>query len=221
MTKLKTLTAIATITFFGFSAFAQENATSEVSDENGEVSEGQVAPSAKEEPKSDLANDADAAFPVDPPQTIEEGREYVKEKHGDWQINCVRQNGLDNCNLYQLLMDQNENPTAEVTMLALPKGSQAAAGVTIATPLGTLLTRQATIRVDSGKARKYPFSWCDRGGCYARYGMTAADISAYKRGNGATVSLVAIAAVDQPLNLNMSLTGFTAGWDALQALSAE
>jgi invasion protein IalB len=177
-----------------------------------------ATPAPETTANGETSKDADEAFPVEPSTEIEDGVEYVKEVHGDWQINCLRQNGLDNCSLYQLLKDPNDNPTAEITILTLPEGSKAQAGVTIVTPLGTLLTAQAALRVDSGKVRRYPYSWCDRGGCYARFGLTSGDISGFKKGSGATVSLVAIAAADQPLELPMSLTGFTAGWAALQEL---
>ena len=211
------ITLIASLLVLSMTAplVAQDTATTETPTEA--VTTTETAPETG--PDGETATDADAAFPVEPAASIEDGAEFIKETHGDWQINCIRQAGVDNCSLYQLLKDENGNPTAEITILTLPKGSKAQAGVTLVTPLGTLLTAQAALRVDNGKVRRYPYSWCDRGGCYARFGLTSADIAGFKRGAGATLSLVAIAAADKPLTLPMSLTGFTAGWNALNALN--
>lgn len=69
------------------------------------------------------------------------------------------------------------------------------------------------LSVDGGQARRYPFTFCNQGGCVARVGFTQAEIDQFKRGNAATVRLVPAAAPDQEIVLSMSLKGFTAGFD--------
>ncbi|MCL4188624.1 MAG: invasion associated locus B family protein [Rhodobacteraceae bacterium] len=143
---------------------------------------------------------------------------YLAATHGDWQLVCLRtEEGDDPCELQQLLSDAEGNPVARVNLFPLPAGRQAAAGATIVTPLETLLTEQITIRVDTGQAKRYPFTWCAPVGCIARVGFTAAEIEAFRRGRAASVTIVAVAAPDQPVTLTMSLAGFTAGYDALRA----
>ena len=70
--------------------------------------------------------------------------------------------------------------------------------------------------VDAGQARRYPYSFCSQAGCFARLGFTAGEIDAFKAGNAGKVLIVPAAAPDQTVELTLSLTGFTAGWNALQ-----
>lgn len=147
------------------------------------------------------------------------GRTYTKETHGDWQIRCIRSpEGDDPCQLYQLLKDSNDNSVAEINMFALSQGQQAVAGATIVAPLETLLTEQMTLAVDGGQARRYPFSWCSAGGCFARIGLSAGDIASFKRGSKATMTIVPAGAPNTKVVLTISLSGFTAGFDAIAAL---
>lgn len=150
------------------------------------------------------------------------GDTYVADVQGDWEIRCVRaEDGQDPCQLYQLLQDENGNAVAEIGMFALPEGQQAAAGATIITPLETLLMQQITIAVDGGAAKRYPFTFCSQIGCFARVGFTADEVAAFKRGRQATMTIFPAAAPDQPVNLTISLSGFTAGYDAVAAANAD
>jgi len=150
------------------------------------------------------------------------GDTYVADVQGDWEIRCVRtEDGQDPCQLYQLLQDENGNSVAEIGMFALPAGQQAAAGATIITPLETLLMQQITIAVDGGAAKRYPFTFCSQVGCFARVGFTADEVAAFKRGRQATMTIFPAAAPDQPVNLAISLSGFTAGYDAVAAANAD
>lgn len=140
---------------------------------------------------------------------------YTKEEHGDWRLQCFKiEEGEEPCQLYQLLKDSQGTDVAEVSIFRLPAGGQAVAGATVTVPLETLLTAQLLIAVDGAKGKRYPFSFCSPVGCYARIGFTQADIDAFKRGAAATVTLVPAPAPDQKVELKMSLSGFTAGYDA-------
>ncbi|MFC7704970.1 invasion associated locus B family protein [Plastorhodobacter daqingensis] len=149
------------------------------------------------------------------------GEAYTAETFGDWEMRCIRTpDDQDPCQLYQLLDDAEGNSVAEISLFALPAGQQAAAGATIVTPLETLLTQQITIQVDGAQAKRYPFTWCSPIGCVARVGFTQAEIDAFKRGNRATMTIVPVAAPDQQVALDVSLAGFTAGYDAVAASNA-
>jgi invasion protein IalB len=117
--------------------------------------------------------------------------------------------------MYQLLRDGEGNATAEITVFPLPPGQEAAAGATILTPLDTLLTAQLVMQVDTGDAKRYPFTFCTAIGCIARVGFTSSEVDAFRRGARATWSLVPVAAPDQIVDLNMSLIGFTAAFAEL------
>lgn len=150
------------------------------------------------------------------------GTRYVASEHGDWQMTCVKSGTeADPCELTQLLQDPQGNSMAEISVFGLPAGRQAAAGVTFIGPLETLLTSQITMRVDGGQAKRYPFTFCTAIGCVAQFGLTEAEVNAFRRGNKAVLTIVPAAAPDQQVPLEVSLTGFTAGYTAVNEANAK
>lgn len=142
---------------------------------------------------------------------------YTKEEVGDWRLQCFpkadAKSDDDPCHIYQLLKDETGNAVAEISLFRLPEGGKAVAGATVVVPLETLLTAQLRISVDGSKAKVYPYSFCNKIGCYARIGLTPEDIAQFKKGAKANVTLVPFVAPDQKITLDLSLTGFTAGYD--------
>ncbi len=144
------------------------------------------------------------------------GTLYVDEVFDDWSRRCTfLADREDPCHLYQLLKDGEGNPTMEFSIIKLPEGLQATAGATAIAPLQTLLTEQLTIQVDAGQAKRYPFKFCTQIGCISQIGLTAAEVEAFKKGNKAILSIVPAGAPNQRVNLELSLKGFTAGFDSL------
>jgi invasion protein IalB len=150
------------------------------------------------------------------------GSEYTKASFDAWDLRCIRsQDGKDPCQLYQLLKDAQGGGVAEISMIPLPAGGKAVAGATIVTPLETLLTEQVTLGLDTAEPKKYPFTFCTAVGCVARVGFTADEIAAFKKGAKAVMTIVPLAAPDQKVKLEISLKGFTAGFDAVTKATAE
>ena len=148
----------------------------------------------------------------------EEGSAYFGETFQDWRFRCVRapEGQRDPCQLYQLLEDQGGNPVAEITVIPLPEErSDAVAGVTIVTPLGSLLTAGLNVSIDGGEAAGYPFRLCNQAGCVVQFGLSANDLTAFKRGATANITVVPAQAPDQTIRLDASLSGFTAAYEAL------
>jgi invasion protein IalB len=144
------------------------------------------------------------------------GTTYTEATFDAWEQRCIRtEDGSNPCQLYQLLKDAQGNSVAEISLFALEPGQPAIAGATIVAPLETLLTEQLTIAVDTATARRYPFTWCAQVGCIARVGFTQAEVDAFKAGDKATISIVPAAAPDQRVTLDLSLKGFTAGFEAV------
>jgi len=131
----------------------------------------------------------------------------------DWETRCEKTSG--NCFMYHLIRDKEQNPVSEITMVKLPDGAEAAAGATVITPLGTLLTQGVVLQIDDAEARQYPFNWCTRSGCFARFGLTDAEVSAMQKGKLARMRIVSVSAPDQPVILDIPLSGFTAAFKAL------
>jgi invasion protein IalB len=78
-----------------------------------------------------------------------------------------------------------------------------------------VLTQGLVLSVDGAAERRYPFSFCNEGGCVARVGFTAQEVEGFRRGNAAQLSLVPAVAPDETVTLTISLSGFTAGYEAV------
>lgn len=146
--------------------------------------------------------------------TAEIGQTYTDEVNGAWELRCIKTEAdTDPCQMYQLMDDGQGQPVAEISLFRLPEGGRAVAGATLVVPLETALPQQVSLSVDGGKARRYPYAFCNPVGCYARIGLTEPDIAAFKAGNEAVVTIVPALAPDQLVTLTMSLAGFTASFD--------
>ena len=174
---------------------------------------------APEQPGEAAAAEQPAApaTPGDAEQAERPGQPYVAETHGDWALRCMRvaEGETEPCQLYQLLEDDDGNAVAEVTVLPLAPDAQAAAGVTVVAPLETLLTEQLSLSIDGGQTARYPFGFCNRAGCVARFGLSDQQLAAFKRGRAGDLRIVPASAPDQDVNLTLSLSGFTAGFEAV------
>lgn len=214
MNKLLTTSFLALA--LSHAAYAQEATTEEPATET--PAETTEAPAASDADQPGIAGQLDtgepvaeagaAAAPGQPDGT------YIKEVVGDWQIQCLtNENGDDPCQMYQLLKDAQGNNVAEVSIFKVAGSGQVKAGATFIVPLETLLTQKLTMAVDGGQAKRFDYSFCNPVGCYARVGFLQEDINRFKRGNAAKITIVPALAPDQKVQVDMSLTGFTAGYE--------
>ncbi|MEP4194935.1 MAG: invasion associated locus B family protein [Aliishimia sp.] len=194
-------TMLCTAGFMAFGSMAAAQSTTEEA-----PAEETAAPTL--ESQLSLGEDADAP-------SNELGQAYTKEVIGGWELRCLRTEVQedDPCQMYQLMEDNDGVPVAEFSLFRLPGTGQAKAGATVIVPLETALPNQLTIQIDSGPAKRYPFAFCNQLGCYSRIGLTDADLSAFKRGAAATLTIVPALAPDQKVELTLSLDGFTASFD--------
>tara|TARA_R110002072_G_scaffold6690_9_gene38355 strand:- start:2168 stop:2824 length:657 start_codon:yes stop_codon:yes gene_type:complete len=147
------------------------------------------------------------------------GKPYTREVIGAWEMRCIKtEQEVDPCQMYQLLDDGQGAPVAEVSLFRLAQGGKAEAGATIVVPLETSLPQQLTVTVDTGKARRYPFAFCNPVGCYVRLGLTKEDVASFKRGKAALITIVPALAPDQKVELELSLEGFTASYDQVSVI---
>ncbi|MEQ5871909.1 invasion associated locus B family protein [Sagittula sp. NFXS13] len=156
----------------------------------------------------------------DAPAQDQSPQPYIRETFDDWSLQCVAvpNNEEEVCQMYQLLKDSEGSPVAETSIFKLQDGGRAVAGGTFIVPLETLLTQKLTVAVDGSQGKKYDYSFCAQIGCYARVGFTAEDIAQFKAGKKADVTIVPALAPDQKVTVSMSLSGFTAAFDAASAL---
>ncbi|MBV0892419.1 invasion associated locus B family protein [Paracoccus sp. Z118] len=184
----------------------------------GTATEAAPAPAAEPAPADapDAATTATDAAPAEgQPQP---GTYYAKSTHGDWAVRCMRTpDGNDPCELYQLLKDDQDVAVAEVSVI--PFEGEAAAIMNFVAPLETDLSAGLGFRVDSGAEQRYPFMVCAAVGCISRVGLTQAELGGLKRGGSGTVSLLPFGGDPEQhmVRLPLSLSGFTAGFDAMAA----
>ncbi len=230
------------VLLLGTAAWAQdtandaETATPEEAVETPEATEKTPAQEAAPEPEpgTETEETADGAAPAEGDAAAEgpvEGQPYIAERFTDWVLSCVYTgSGNDPCRFIQVLNNGEGGRVAQVSIVPLPPGRGVAAAAVIETPLGTLLRvpRNADelnqpgglrIQVDDGELRVFQFTFCTEGGCVAEIGMDEALVSAFKRGNVAKILIWSVDAPDQPVQLSLSLSGFTAGFNRVASLS--
>lgn len=160
------------------------------------------------EAPSDAAQDAAAADgPAEPAAEIEVTR------HGDWEVGCLA--GTPACEMQQVAKDAGGNPVVLVRVVKLPADAEAPALAIFNTPLGTLLPTGLSFRIDQAQEAALPFDWCVQEGCIVRLGLREADVNAMKRGRTVQLRVVSIADPEAPVELTLSLTGFTAAYDSM------
>ncbi|MEP2532521.1 invasion associated locus B family protein [Shimia sp.] len=154
-----------------------------------------------------------------PPQptqpTAAASQDVTSEVIGDWDLQCAKDGPEPRpCRMYQLLKDNQGNAVVEITLYKLKQpAGDAVAGATVIVPLETLLTGQLTMSVDGQNTKRYPFSFCNPVGCFARIGLSQTDIDSLKAGNVSDLSVVPAIAPDQVVSAAMSLKGFTKAYD--------
>lgn len=167
---------------------------------------------------------ASVAAPAMAQQAASLPEPYEAAVHNDWSIMCERTETVEatNCEMYQLLRDASDSPIAEISVVALPFGSEFAAGATITTPLETFLPTGMGWHVGSAEnMRVEPFRVCTVVGCIVRMGLTPEDVDGLKAGSAATITIAPFVQIDQPIEISVSLSGFTAAYDELQTRLSE
>ncbi|MEW2916272.1 invasion associated locus B family protein [Ruegeria sp. ANG10] len=144
------------------------------------------------------------------------GEQYVKEEFGDWNLTCLKlENGDDPCLLRQILSGPEGQPIAEITIEKLPEGVTAVGAASVTVPLETTLQAQIAMSIDGAPGKRYNYHHCNPVGCVAQLGFAQNDIDAMKAGTTATLSWVSVVAPQQLQQAEISLAGFTKGFEIL------
>ena len=166
---------------------------------------------------TDKPTDTAAAAPAPGPGNTAGAGYYTKSTHNDWTLRCMhaKDGGKDPCELYQLLKDDKGGPVGEASVI--PFAGKAAAILNFVAPLETDLSTGMGLQVGNGKNSAYPFMVCAPIGCIARIGFSEAELGNLKKSSSATVSLLPFGGdpAKNVVKLNLSLKGFTAGFDAV------
>ena len=144
---------------------------------------------------------------------------YVAAEFGTWQVVCtpLGEGVPESCEMYQLLRDADTAPLAEISIAALPLGAEFAAGATVTTPLETFLPTGMGFHIgEAEEMRIEQFRVCTVIGCVVRMGLSADEVEAMKAGTSAWITIAPFVAVDQPVRIEISLSGFTAAYADIQ-----
>ena len=195
---------------------AAQDASGETATEAAPEAATEAAPAAPAE--SAVETPAPAADENAEPQP---GQSYARETFGDWTMRCVKTpDDQDPCELYQLLRDSDGGAVAEASVV--PVQGPVSAIVTFVAPLETDLQHGLRLQIDSNEQTGYPFMVCAQIGCLSRVGLNEEELNVFKRGNSGQLTLLPFGAPeDDPVNLTLSLSGFTAGMNAVTEVMEE
>ena len=149
----------------------------------------------------------------------EPGEIYLAGNKGDWNVRCITGSPgeIDKCELQQLLFLNENTPVADISIFKLPEGERAVAAANVMVPLETLLTKKFRFAFSEGSVKEFPYSFCNQNGCLVRMGLLEEDVEALKKGSFSELSITHISSPEASINLNLSLNGFTAAFDAIRS----
>lgn len=149
----------------------------------------------------------------------EPGEIYLAGNKGDWNVRCITGSPgeIDKCEIQQLLFLNENTPVADISIFKLPEGERAVAAANVMVPLETLLTKKFRFAFSEGSVKEFPYSFCNQNGCLVRMGLLEEDVEALKKGSFSELSITHISSPEASINLNLSLNGFTAAFDAIRS----
>lgn len=150
-----------------------------------------------------------------PAETYQQpGVPSLRATYGDWEVRCVTDT---DCVMTQLHRRSQQTADAVFTVIKPQKlsnddGQAIEAFAEIVVPLGVYLPGGLGLKVDDQPAKAAPFERCIEEGCVVRAPISPAMLSNLKA--GATANIVIFGGPERPVSIPMSLTGFTAAFDA-------
>jgi len=150
----------------------------------------------------------DQAFAVQPAAPT------LRATYGDWEIRCISEN---DCVMTQLHRRSQQSADAVFTVVK-PKGLAGEDGqvieafAEIVVPLGVYLPGGLGVKVDDQPAKAAPYERCIDEGCVVRAPISATMLANMKA--GATAYLVVFGGPERPVQIPISLAGFTAAYDS-------
>lgn len=150
-------------------------------------------------------------------EDLADGALYFRETFTDWRLRCQKEVSADDyCELHQLLSGVNGGTVAQISFFNLTNpDTTAVAGANVTVPLETALPEGVKFKIDDKQAKAYPFAYCDSIGCHARLGFTAVELKWLQDGSSAKLATVPYRGTREPVVVEVSLSGFTAGYKAV------
>jgi invasion protein IalB len=135
-----------------------------------------------------------------------------------WVVNCASgANSTDlQCQLSQNLTETKSGQRVLTVTIRKQDGDASGLAMLLALPHGLFLPAGASYQIDSGAKATAPIQTSDQNGAYAAVPLTAAILAAMKVGTHLNIGMESV--TRKPVTIPVSLAGFTAAIDKLQAL---
>ena len=146
-------------------------------------------------------------------------KQVLTATHGAWEIHCLE--GTETCAMQQVGNTAEGQRALLVTVQRLAgvtaEGKAVPAALTVNTPVGVLIPYGVRVKVDEGNVAPVPLLRCLPDTCAARAPLADEAISKLKKGSKATFGFF----LQEEVLIDVSLSGFTAAYDALKPVQAE
>ena len=139
----------------------------------------------------------------------------LTEVFGDWTVRCRTTDNGNDCRAQQIRTRGDNNVrTLSLYLRTSGDGSRA----TVIVPLGVALPAGVTVKVGDDTVAQVAFAICRQAGCVAQMPLDETRLAAFRAGTTGTV--LVRAGNGSPVELPISLTGFTRAWERLSELEA-
>jgi len=134
-------------------------------------------------------------------------------RYEDWGVECRQPPSAETkrCIMFQRQVLDNGRTLLVLTVRKAPDDKPPLAILQL--PLGVLLEPGVSLSVDGGEPRKLSYRLCDLGCCIVTFLLREDLENAFRQGQTARVELVT--AEQKKVNVDVSLNGFTAAFNAL------
>lgn len=139
-----------------------------------------------------------------------------EQAYGEWTVRCeaVSAGAPRECIMFQNLVLRTGGQTVLQFAVGLAPADSTPT-VILSLPLGIALPPGVAIRIDDGKAAKFPVERCEPDGC--RAGMKLRPATVKQLGAGEKLTITFFDGERQPIEMPLSLAGFNAAFEALIA----
>lgn len=145
------------------------------------------------------------------------GPDSLTEAYKDWSVICRKADGAErrSCEMTQQLR-RNEGGQRVFRIAVQPGTEDGGSTIVMVAPFGLLLSEGVRLSIGETALASGGFTTCLPMGCIARAEVDAAAIARMKAGEEMTARMQTT--TGQAVALSLSLSGFTAAWERLNAL---
>ncbi len=158
----------------------------------------------------------DTAAPVPTPGA--DDPDVTTERYKDWALSCRQgENSVRRCSMFQRLVVQDSNQVAlnvAIGFLENDEGNRVPVAI-LTFPLGIYLPGGAELQVDETEPTRLQIERCFRRGCQSGMALDDKHLAQFRAGSTARVRIMQ--SREQAIDLDVSLSGFSAAFNALEA----